>query len=218
MRFHIHTYGCQMNERDSEAAAALLIRHGHERSCGEEDAGVLIVNTCSVRDRAEDKALGKLRLLVAGKQDHPGRMVGLMGCMAQRMGAAVFARVPGIDFAVGTHRLSHLPSVVERAACGETPLLDVAGTDGVEEVVADHLQGKISAVVNILFGCNRGCAYCVVPVVRGKEWSRPAGDVIREVERLAASGVKEVTLLGQSVMSYGRSNAVWPASASSTPP
>jgi len=215
MLFHIHTYGCQMNERDSEAAAALMMRHGHSQAQGEREADVVIVNTCSVRDKAEDKALGKLRLLVVDKRDHAGRIVGVMGCMAQRLGADLFARVPGVDFAIGTHRLGHLPALVERVAGGETEVLDVAQVDGPEEAVADHLQGAVSAFVNILFGCNRGCSYCVVPSVRGREWSRPAAEVVREVEGLVTAGVKEVTLLGQSVMSYGRANEVWAADSSS---
>jgi tRNA-2-methylthio-N6-dimethylallyladenosine synthase len=210
LKFHVKTYGCQMNERDTEAAEALLLRRGHVRARGEADAQVILVNTCSVRAKAEDKALGKLGLLVAGKREHPSRIVGVIGCMAERLGAAVFEEVPGLDFALGTRRLGRLPGILERVQAGQGPLLDVGGAATDPDVASVHTSGAISAFVTVLQGCDRRCSYCVVPRVRGAERSRPADEILSEVAGLAAAGVKEVTLLGQSVMSYGRREPVWP--------
>ena len=207
---HIKTYGCQMNVRDSEAIGALLMRHGYRVLTGEEGADVILVNTCSVRGKAEDKALGKLRLVVASKPMRPGRVVGAVGCMVQRLGVDILKHVKGLDFAVGTHRLSTLPAVIEAACEGRGPLVDTGEEESETESLSGHLAGSMSAFVNILLGCDRRCAYCIVPTVRGREWSRPSENVLREVAALAGQGVREVTLLGQSVMSYGRKNAVWP--------
>jgi len=207
-KVHIKTYGCQMNERDSEMIATLLQRHGYALAERESQADAVIVNTCSVRAKAEDKAIGKLRMLIADRQEHPGRIVGVVGCMVQRMKEDLFRKVPGLDFAVGTHVLARVPAILSAVLAEKRPLLDVAPAgdpyDG-----HTHLPGEISAFVNILFGCDRHCAYCVVPEVRGREWSRPARDVIEEVRQLVAHGVKEVTLLGQSIMAYGRQTPVW---------
>lgn len=195
-----------MNVRDAESVAALLVRRGYGVA-GEEDAELVIVNTCSVRGKAEAKALGKLGLLVAGRRG-PKLIVGAMGCMVQRLGVTIFDKVPGLDFAVGTHRLARLPAVLDRVQRGGGPVLE-AGDDGSADVLAGHADGQISAFVNILLGCNRRCAYCIVPSVRGSEWSRPADGVLEEVRVLARHGCREVTLLGQSVMAYGRTNPVW---------
>lgn len=209
---HIRTYGCQMNERDSESVSALLARHGYALA-SEAAADVILVNTCSVRGKAEDKALGKLRLIVAGKIMRPGRVVGAMGCMVQRMGPEILKRVKGLDFAVGTHRLGALPAIMDAALAGQGPWIDTGEAGDERDVLEGHQGPSLSAFVNILLGCDRRCAYCIVPTVRGREWSRPAEAVVREVASLAANGCREVTLLGQSVMSYGRKQEVWPAAA-----
>jgi len=198
-----------MNERDSGAVGALLIRHGY-RLASESDADVVLVNTCSVRGKAEDKALGKLRLVVAQKVMRPGRVVGAMGCMVQRLGPLILKHVKGLDFAVGTHRLSTLPSVIDAVCAGQGPLVDTGEGESEVESLTGHAEGALSAFVNILFGCDRRCAYCIVPAVRGHEWSRSAESVLGEVSALAGQGCREITLLGQSVMSYGRKNPVWP--------
>jgi tRNA-2-methylthio-N6-dimethylallyladenosine synthase len=202
-----------MNERDSEAIAALLARRGYRIVASEPEADVMVVNTCSVRGKAEDKALGKLGLMVAAKGVKAPQVVGAVGCMVQRLGPAMLQRVKGLDFAVGTHRLSTLPAVIEAALDGRGPLVDTGETEPDPEALSGHAEGGVSAFVNILLGCDRQCAYCIVPTVRGREWSRPSESILREVRALAAQGVVEVTLLGQSVMSYGRRQAVWPEGA-----
>ncbi len=208
--FHLKTYGCQMNQRDSDSVAGLLARHGLVKAVSESQADIIIVNSCSVRGKAEDKALGKLGLLVKSKRQFPHRVIGVMGCMVQRLQATVFDRVPGLDFAVGTRRHASIPGILDMVAAGEGPVLDAGMEEEAVEALTDHDEGGISAFVNILFGCNRRCAYCIVPSVRGREWSRPAESILTEVAALAAAGVREVTLLGQSVMLYGARNEVWP--------
>jgi len=212
MTFFIKTYGCQMNVRDSEAVAAQLLAAGHELADSEQHADLVIVNTCSVRQKAEDKALGKLGLLVAAAGDRsPRRRVGVIGCMVQRLGIAIFERVPGLDFAIGTRRLSTVARVVARVKGGEGPILDADPDPVDEEEPVGHVPGAVTRFVNILYGCDRRCSYCIVPDVRGHERSRPAEDVLSEIRSLVADGVSEVTLLGQSVMQYGRRNPAWAA-------
>jgi len=213
MKFHIHTYGCQMNERDTDTLAALLTRGGHVRARGERDADLIVVNTCSVRGKAEDKARGKLGLLVAGRAPDRPLIVGAVGCMAQRLGAELLRQVPGLDFVLGTRRLARLPEIVARIRAGEGPCVDVGEDEDGAELPCDRAAPGVSAFVNVLLGCDRGCAYCVVPRVRGPERSRPAAEVLAEIRALVSQGVREVTLLGQSVMNYGRRQPVWPAAA-----
>ncbi len=209
MKFALHTYGCQMNVRDSEVVTALLTAAGHIHVETENEADLIVVNSCSVRGKAEDKALGKLGLLCATKRERPHRIVGLMGCMAQRLGDTIFRRVPGLDFAVGTRRAGAIPHMVERVLAGERGILEHAQPDEVPEVLDAHVDSGFSAFVTILLGCNRRCTYCIVPDVRGSEYSRPAHEIVTEITALAHNGVREVTLLGQSVMNYGRTNQVW---------
>ncbi len=210
MTFLIHTYGCQMNVRDSEAAAALLTAAGHTPAPDEDTADIVIVNSCSVRGKAEDKALGKLGLLCAGKKLRPTRIVGLMGCMAQRLGQDIFKHIPALDFSIGTRRAGAIPRLVDLARQGGRNLLEVSDPAETPDIVSEHTQDSgFSAFVTILLGCNRHCAYCIVPHVRGPEYSRPAREILAEIATLAKHGAREITLLGQSIMNYGLRNPVW---------
>jgi tRNA-2-methylthio-N6-dimethylallyladenosine synthase len=217
MRFILHTYGCQMNVRDSEAVAALLEAAGHLPASCEDEADLIVVNSCSVRGKAEDKALGKLGLLCATKRERPGRIVGVMGCMAQRLGDGIFSRVPALDFSVGTRRCGAIPRMVARVLAGETGISEISSPDEIPDVPDAHAEAGFSAFVTVLLGCNRRCAYCIVPDVRGPEYSRPAREILAEIAALARNNIREVTLLGQSVMNYGRTNAVWDASDAPSP-
>jgi tRNA-2-methylthio-N6-dimethylallyladenosine synthase len=207
MKFLIHTYGCQMNVRDAETVSLLLEAVGHVQVGSEAEADAVIINTCSVRGKAEDKALGKAGLLCAEKRNRP-LIVGVMGCMAQRLGEAIFTTVRGLDFIVGSRRHGSVPQLLARVAAGETQIAELGGAGDVTDIPHVHSDGAHAAFVTILLGCNRRCAYCIVPDVRGPEHSRPAAEIVAEVRQLAARGVREVTLLGQSVMNYGRANAV----------
>ncbi|MBR2940593.1 MAG: MiaB/RimO family radical SAM methylthiotransferase [Kiritimatiellae bacterium] len=179
MKFLIHTYGCQMNVRDSEAVEALLLAAGHEKAANEAEAELVIVNSCTVRQKAEEKAIGKAGNLIAD-----GKITGMMGCAVKRLGGGLFKKLPKLAFAVAPGELLKIPYVK-----GGDPL-------------AAHAQTGLSAFVTVMTGCDNCCSYCIVPKVRGHESSRPADDIVREVECLAARGVKEVTLLGQSVLRY----------------
>ena len=207
MKFHIHTYGCQMNVRDSEAVASLLLAAGHEKAVGEDDAELVIVNSCTVRQKAEEKAVGKAGNLIAAK-----KLTGLMGCAVKRLGADVFKKLPKLDFAVGPRALGLIPKIL---ADGRFPRLEL-GEDMMGEALAAHTNGGFQAFVTVLVGCDNRCSYCIVPDVRGHEYSRPAREIVAEVRSLAAHGVREVCLLGQSVLRYGMRNAAWdPADAPS---
>jgi len=198
-----------MNVRDSEATEAMLIAAGHTRAQAESEADLVIVNSCSVRGKAEDKAIGKLGLLCATKRERPTRIVGLMGCMAQRLGSDIFKKVPRLDFSVGTRRCGAIPRMVSRIMAGESHITEISSPDEIPDVPDAHLEQGFSAFVTILLGCNRRCAYCIVPDVRGPEFSRPAREILAEIKTLAEHGIREVTLLGQSVMNYGLSTAAW---------
>ncbi len=210
IKFFVKTYGCQMNVRDSGLVTALLIKHGHTAVATEEEADLIVVNTCSVRGKAEDKAIGKLGLMTATKKERPGRIVGAIGCMVQRLGDDIFDKVRSLDFAIGPNRITAIPGIIDAVQAGQGPICDVGLDKGSEDELSAHSESGISAFVNILFGCNRRCTYCIVPSVRGAEWSRPGESIVDEIKVLAASGIKEVTLLGQSVMAYGKCNEVFP--------
>jgi len=208
MKFHIHTYGCQMNVRDSEAVESLLLAAGHVKAAGEDDAELVIVNSCTVRQKAEEKAVGKAGNLIAAK-----KLTGLMGCAVKRLGADVFKKLPKLDFAVGPRALGLIPKIL---ADGRFPRLEL-GEDMMGDALAAHTDGGFQAFVTVLVGCDNRCSYCIVPDVRGHEYSRPAREIIAEVRSLAAHGVREVCLLGQSVLRYGMRNAAWDASDAPSP-
>lgn len=210
-----------MNVRDSEAVGAMLEAAGHVRADGESDADVIIVNSCTVRQKAEDKAVGKCGNLGALK-DRP-RIIGLMGCAVKRLGADVFKKLPKLDFAVGPRRFGMIPKILSDMQAAGWPNVRVAGgrlelpgEDEVPEGLDAHpdAPSKYSAdafrsYVTVLLGCDNRCSYCIVPDVRGHEYSRPAKEVVAEVRCLASRGVKEVCLLGQSVLRYGVRNKAW---------
>ena len=216
MKFLVHTYGCQMNVRDSEAVEALLVAAGYEKAANESEADVVIVNSCTVRDMAERKAVGKCGNLIAAKEGRGKtvaphvKVVGLMGCAVKRMGAEVFKSLPKLDFAVGPRRFGAIPRLVARCLAGEKGILELPDDDEVPTGMDAHVGGaSFQSYVTILLGWDNRCSYCIVPDVRGHEYSRPAREVVAEVRALAARGVKEVCLLGQSVLRYGVRNPAW---------
>ena len=200
MKFAIHTYGCQMNVRDSEAVEALMLAAGHEKAASEDDAEIVIVNSCTVRQKAEEKAVGKTGNLIAA-----GKITGMMGCAVKRMGADIFKRLPKLHFAVGPRAFGLIPKIV---ADGRYPILEL-GENAVPEGMDAHAETSWQSFVTVLLGCDNRCSYCIVPDVRGHEYSRPAREIIAEVSALAKRGVKEVCLLGQSVLRYGVRNKAW---------
>lgn len=214
-KVYLKTYGCQMNERDSEQVAQMLIARGYEMTADDSEADVILLNTCSVRDMAEQKALGKIGLLGRHKKKRPHTVYGLIGCMAQSRGASLLADVPHLDLVVGTqkfHRVAdHVDEILRRkmahnAAMDDLrfPVVDTEAEAGSQETIRDHTTVPASAFVSIMQGCNMRCTFCIVPDTRGPERARSIESIITEIQDLVTRGCREVTLLGQIVNLYGR--------------
>ncbi|MBR5111196.1 MAG: tRNA (N6-isopentenyl adenosine(37)-C2)-methylthiotransferase MiaB [Clostridia bacterium] len=204
--YYIVTYGCQMNAHDSEKLAGMLEGMGMRPAPAKEEADFVLHNTCCIRDNAERKALGNVTWLKEIKKERPGLLIGVCGCMVQEPGMAdkLLRQYPFVDVAFGTGNIHQLPELLYRAA--ETRRRVVAVPDE-QSTIAEGLpirrESPFQAYVTIMYGCNNFCSYCIVPYVRGRERSREADDIMREVETLQKQGVKEIMLLGQNVNSYG---------------
>jgi tRNA-2-methylthio-N6-dimethylallyladenosine synthase len=207
--FYIRTFGCQMNEHDSERLAGMLVADGMEPTEMMEQADVVVLNTCCIRENADQKlygTLGSLKTLVDAK---PGLQIAVGGCLAQKDRELIQEKVGWVDAVFGTHNLSSAPGLLRRAAT-EGQVMEILDAPD-PETISNHLMAPAAvrelpyaAWVNIQMGCDNSCAFCIVPTVRGPEVSRPVNDIVGEVEELARRGVIEVTLLGQNVNSYGR--------------
>ena len=214
-KFFIKTYGCQMNERDSEQVAHSLIARGYERADSEQEADVVLLNTCSVRDMADQKALGKMGMLGRIANERPHVVFGFLGCMAQVRGASLLKNLPHVDLVVGTQKFHRVADYVDDALerkltrAMDDPrfsIVDVDEEPGSQSTIR-HQQlapKQATAFVSIMQGCNMHCTFCIVPQTRGAERSRPIEQIVAEVRELVSRGVKEVTLLGQIVNLYGR--------------
>lgn len=206
--FYIRTYGCQMNELDSEILIGQLLQRGMTQVEVEEDADLLLFNTCSIRDLAERKVMGKLGLLSRSKR--PGSIIGVTGCMAMAKKESLFKKIPGVDFIIGTNNISDLNQVLDEVIANHTKVIKVEDRfeENVNYLIASRAD-PIKASISIIRGCDKFCTYCVVPYTRGKEVSRPPESVEEECKRLASLGYKEITLLGQNVNSYGKDQPNW---------
>src|SRR6266850_2500601 len=207
----IKTYGCQMNERDSEAVAAQLVDKGYTLAPSDSLADVILLNTCSVRDAAEQKAIGKMQNLAADVRRHrPDVVLGFMGCMAQSRGQELLDKLPDVDLVLGTQKFHRTADYLDDIFAGRrVKVVDVAEEEKSEATIREHLlngngQRSVTAFVSIMQGCNQYCTFCIVPYTRGQERSRTMADIVSECRELVARGVKEITLLGQIVTSYGR--------------
>ena len=210
-RVFIKTYGCQMNERDSEAVAYKLQERGYEIVKKEEHADVVLLNTCSVRDQAEQKAIGKAGHLSKRKKKNQKFIFGIIGCMAQNRGNELFDLLPDLDLVVGTQKFHHVPEYLDKITGDQLPrpnyILDLEEEESSQEQICEHIDdsnGKVSAFVSIMQGCNMKCSFCIVPKTRGNERYRSIDSIVQETEKLVERGVREVTLLGQIVNAYGR--------------
>ena len=211
---YIKTYGCQMNERDSEQVARSLVVRGYRLVEDEAEADVILLNTCSVRDMAEQKAIGKMGMLQRLREKRPHLILGYLGCMAQSRGMELLNSSIQVDLIAGTQKFHRVADYVdelvrrrseERMDDERLPIVDVCEEKGSQSAIRDHLHGaQATAFVSIMQGCNMHCAFCIVPQTRGSERSRPIAEIVDEVRALVAKGVKEVTLLGQIVNLYGR--------------
>ena len=199
-RVYVETYGCQMNVADTELILGLLGRDGYLVTDTPADADVILVNTCAIRDNAEQRIYGRVGELKRYKR--AGGVLGVVGCMAQRLGAGLLDRIPHVDLVVGPDGYRALPELIRRAAGGERPVdVEFRSWEHYEDVPAVRTN-RVSAFVTVQRGCNYRCTFCIVPMTRGPERSRNLTDVVQEVEGLARGGVTEVTLLGQTVNSY----------------
>lgn len=219
-KVYVKTYGCQMNERDSEQVARMFTEGGYTVTADENQADAVLINTCSVRDQAEQKALGKMGTMMHAGRDRKHVVYGFMGCMAQSRGEELFKSVPNLDVVVGTqkyHRVfEYVDTILKRRmearmdnpeySLRGTTVCDTAEEEGSQNTIRDHIPKKreASAFVSIMQGCNMRCSFCIVPDTRGKERGRPIADIVEEVRTLASHGAKEITLLGQIVNLYGR--------------
>ncbi|MDD5224421.1 MAG: tRNA (N6-isopentenyl adenosine(37)-C2)-methylthiotransferase MiaB [bacterium] len=210
MKFHIHTFGCQMNERDSERVAAWLTREGHVPSADESGADLIIINTCSIRKKAEDKVYSLVGRLEKEKQKRPRLILAVAGCVAEQEGENLLRRFPGLNLVFGTHQVGRVAGLVAKAQAGERislvgPLPDA---DRLAGYLPFHRAPGVSTFVTIMEGCDNWCSYCVVPALRGRELCRPPEEISGEIRSLVEAGYREVTLIGQNVNSYRSGNGL----------
>lgn len=205
--YYIKTYGCQANERDSETMRGILESMGYQETKAMDQADVVLLNTCAIRENAELKVFGKIGDLKRIKRDRPDMIFGMCGCMAQEeeVIARLLQKHPHTDLIFGTHNIHRLPELLHEAMMSKEMVIEVWSKEGdiVENVPASR-ENPLKAWVNIMYGCDKFCTYCIVPYTRGKERSRLPKDILHEVEELKAAGYKEITLLGQNVNSYGK--------------
>ena len=218
----IKTYGCQMNERDSEQVLSMFLAGGYSITKNEDEADIILINTCSVREKAELKALGKMGLLCSRPNAKPWVVYGFMGCMSQSRQRSLFREIARLDIVTGTHQYHNVYRLCNRllkSRLGQNitePLRKGAHIcaaeheDGFQNAIRDHLppSGNCTAFVSIMQGCDMRCSYCIVPSTRGEECSRPMADIVAEAKDLVSAGIKEITLLGQIVNRYGREEPI----------
>ena len=205
-KYFIVTYGCQMNVHESEKLAGILQKRGYVEAANEDEADIIVFNTCCIRENAENHAYGNIGALKKRKKMRPDLLIAVGGCMTQQDGAAERLRkkLPFVDIVFGTHNLKDFGALLDRKAAQKKPLVSVqASEERLEEEDFAYRTSFPNAWVNIMYGCNNFCTYCIVPYVRGRERSREPDAVVREVEGLLEKGYKEITLLGQNVNSYG---------------
>ncbi|HEX6593566.1 MAG TPA: tRNA (N6-isopentenyl adenosine(37)-C2)-methylthiotransferase MiaB [Bacillota bacterium] len=206
-KFLIRTYGCQMNEHDTEVMAGILTEMGYESTSEPSEAHIILLNTCAIRENAENKVFGEIGHLKQYKVENPDLILGVCGCMSQQESVVnrIMKQHQHVDLIFGTHNIHRLPYLVKEAMFSKTHVVEVWSKEGdIIENLPKVRHGKIKAWVNIMYGCDKFCTYCIVPMTRGKERSRRPEDIIQEVRHLASQGYKEITLLGQNVNAYGK--------------
>ncbi|MGL4522362.1 MAG: tRNA (N6-isopentenyl adenosine(37)-C2)-methylthiotransferase MiaB, partial [Bacilli bacterium] len=206
-KFYIRTYGCQMNEHDTEVMAGILAQMGFENTSDFEEADIVLLNTCAIRENAENKVFGEIGHLKHWKRRKPGALLGICGCMSQEESVVnkILQKYHHVDMIFGTHNIHRLPQIIKDAMFQKEMVVEVWSKEGdIIENLPKIRKGNIKAWVNIMYGCDKFCTYCIVPYTRGKERSRRPEDVIEEVRHLAALVYQEITLLGQNVNAYGK--------------
>ncbi|KGR91223.1 dimethylallyladenosine tRNA methylthiotransferase [Ureibacillus massiliensis 4400831 = CIP 108448 = CCUG 49529] len=206
-KFFIRTYGCQMNEHDSEVMAGIFMELGYEPTDKIEEADAVLLNTCAIRENAENKVFGELGYLLKYKRENPEMLIGVCGCMSQEESVVnkILTTYQHVDMVFGTHNIHRLPHILKEAYMSKEMVIEVWSKEGdVLENLPKKRNGAIKAWVNIMYGCDKFCTYCIVPYTRGKERSRRPEEIIQEVRELAAHGYQEIMLLGQNVNAYGK--------------
>jgi tRNA-2-methylthio-N6-dimethylallyladenosine synthase len=208
----IHTYGCQMNVADSEMVATILTNGGYKITSNIEEADVIIFNSCTVRQHAEDRVIGRITQEAVRKRRNPSLIIGLIGCAAQRAGESLLSEVNGLDFVVGTSRYRSLPQIIKQImdTKNKVALLDPNDEENYHRIYQLRNSGT-SGFVTIMRGCNNFCSYCIVPYVRGRERSRPYQEILEEIWQAGNQGFKDITLLGQNVNSYHYNDVDFPS-------
>ncbi|MDN4523375.1 tRNA (N6-isopentenyl adenosine(37)-C2)-methylthiotransferase MiaB [Fictibacillus fluitans] len=206
-KFYIRTYGCQMNEHDTEVMAGILSDMSYEATTDMKEADLILLNTCAIRENAENKVFGELGHLKPMKVENPDLLIGVCGCMSQEESVVnkLLKTYDQVDMIFGTHNIHRLPQIVKEAYFSKERVVEVWSKEGdIVENLPRVRKGNIQGWVNIMYGCDKFCTYCIVPYTRGKERSRRPEDIIEEVRHLARNGYQEVTLLGQNVNAYGK--------------
>ena len=206
-KFFLKTYGCQMNEHDSENIKGMLNEMSFTETLDMEDADLILLNTCSIRENAHNKAFGLLGRIKHLKETKPSIVAGICGCMAQEEGVIkeILAKYRFLNFVFGTHNLDELPTLVKKGFEGSKLNIDVKSIEGdIIEDIPFTRDSKYKAYINIIYGCDKFCTYCIVPYTRGKQRSRKKEDILKEVKELIKNGYQEITLLGQNVNAYGK--------------
>ena len=203
-KFYIETYGCQMNVADSEVVAPILTAKGYEHIKDRNEADIILVNTCSVRENAEQRVRGRVQGFSEVRKQNPHLLIGVMGCMAERLGEKLFEQEKNVNIIVGPDAYMDLPLLIEKASRGEKAInIQLSETETYKDICPSRIdETSISGFVSIMRGCNNFCTYCIVPYTRGRERSRSPHSIVSEVMDLQKRGYKEVTLLGQNVNSY----------------
>jgi len=209
-KLFLETYGCQMNVADSEVVASIMQHNGYKLTKTREEADIILVNTCSVRENAEQRVRGRIQGFSELKKKKPELLVGVIGCMAERLGDKLFEQEKNVNIVVGPDAYMDLPVLVEKAEKGEKAInVELSLTETYKDICPSRIdETAISGFVSITRGCNNFCTYCIVPYTRGRERSRNPESILREVQDLAEKGYKEVTLLGQNVNSFHYKNSV----------
>ena len=203
-KLHLITYGCQMNEYDSERVAGLLGNERYELTETPDDADLVLLNTCAIREKAEEKVFSRLGQLKHLKRERPQVLIGVMGCMAQLWKGKIQERAPHVDLVFGSAAVSRVGEMVAQARATGAPVLETGEAPLIKLTARPERPGQLKAYVTVMEGCEKFCTFCVVPVTRGRERSHPPAAILAEIRELAATGVREVTLLGQTVNAYGR--------------
>ncbi|MBI3611094.1 MAG: tRNA (N6-isopentenyl adenosine(37)-C2)-methylthiotransferase MiaB [Nitrospirae bacterium] len=204
-RLYIKTFGCQMNVHDSERIGGLLRDEGYRLTEKPDEADMIIVNTCNIREKSEQKAYSDLGRFAMLKRDKPDLILGMAGCVAQKDGEKVLKRYKGLDLVFGSSNIENVPQMLQTITLNAQPVVMVLEPPGPPKTTPADRKDRVRAWVSIMEGCDRHCAFCVVPMTRGRERSRLSAEIVQEVSHLAEAGYKEITLLGQTVNSYGKS-------------